>query len=189
MSHEVDGVDYGPLRHLVGSWEGNKGMDVAPEPDGDEHNPYYESLLFEPIGTVTNAESQDLAALRYHHVVSRISNDQIFHNETGYWMWDADQGLIMQTLTIPRGVCLVAGGSHEAEGEGVRIQVHASRNDANWPIIESPFMRDNASTLSFHRIISVDEGRLHYEETTVVDIYGKRFDHTDENALVRVGSN
>ena len=64
-------------------------MDVAPEPDGTEHNPFYEQLLFEPIGTVTNAEQQTLAALRYHQVVLRKSNDKVFHNETGYWLWDA----------------------------------------------------------------------------------------------------
>ena len=185
MNSEIDGVNYGPLAHLAGSWAGDKGMDVAPEPDGDEHSPYYETLLFEPSGTVTNAESQTLAVLRYHQVVMRKSNDEVFHNESGYWMWDEQQGLVMQTLTIPRGVCLVAGGSFDDAGDGVKILVHASQSDANWPIIEAPFMRDNASTLSFNRILTVEGDRLNYEETTVVDIYGKRFDHTDENSLTR----
>lgn len=161
-------------------------MDVAPEPDGTEHNPYYETFLFEPIGTVTNAESQQLAALRYHQVVSRKSNDRVFHNETGYWMWDAEQGLIMQTLTIPRGVSLVAGGSHTETGDTMEIRVHAAASDANWPIVESPFMRDNATTVSFHRTIRVAGDLMSYEETTVLDIYGKRFDHTDQNTLNRV---
>ena len=185
MSHEIDGVDYGPLHFLAGSWSGEKGMDVAPEPDGEENSPYYESLLFEPCGTVENAESQTMAVLRYHQVVRRLSNDEVFHNETGYWMWDAEQGLVTQTLTIPRGVCLVAGGSHELLEDGVVIRVHAAQSDVNWPIIEAPFMRDNASTISFNRSITVSGSTLAYEETTVVDIYGKRFDHTDENTLSR----
>ena len=188
MGQENEEVNYGPLAALIGSWRGDKGMDVAPEPDGEEHNPYYESLIFEPIGDVTNAESQVLAALRYHQVVHRISNDKVFHNETGYWLWDAAQGLVMQTLTIPRGVCLVAGGSHEDIDGGVKIQVHASQSDANWPIIETPFMRDNATTVSFHRVLTVVQDRLVYEETTVVDIYGKRFDHTDQNSLSRAAA-
>jgi hypothetical protein len=161
-------------------------MDVAPEPDGTEHSPYYETFLFEPIGTVSNAESQMLAALRYHQVVSRKSNDQVFHNETGYWMWDAEQALIMQTLTIPRGVSLVAGGSYAETGGALEIQVHAAASDANWPIVESPFMRDNATTLSFNRTITVAGEVMSYEEITVLDIYGKRFDHTDQNTLNRV---
>lgn len=185
MIFEIDGVDYGPLGSLAGNWSGNKGMDVAPEPDGEENNPYYESILFEPCGTVTNAESQTLAVLRYHQVVQRVSNDEVFHNETGYWLWDADQALVSRTLTIPRGVCLVAGGSaREADGETV-ITVHAAKADANWPIIETPFMRDNASTLSFDHTIRVSQDTLRYEELTIVDIYGKRFDHTDANALHR----
>jgi hypothetical protein len=177
---------YGPLAALIGGWSGDKGMDVAPEQGGIEENPYYESITFEAIGTVTNAETQELAALRYHQLVSRKADRQVFHNETGYWMWDAGQSLVMQTLTIPRGVCVMAGGNH-TESEGViELQVHAAAADANWPIIESPFMRDNASTLSFHRLIKVAGDSLSYEETTVLDIYGKRFDHTDQNSLTRV---
>ena len=56
MSTTVNGVDYGPLSYLLGSWEGDNGMDVAPEPDDTEHNPYFETLMFEPSGDVTNGE-------------------------------------------------------------------------------------------------------------------------------------
>ena len=82
-------IDYGPLRGLIGSWKGDKGLDVAPEPDGTEENPYWETLDFEAIGDVTNAESQTLTVLRYQQVVRRKSNDEIFHDQCGYWMWDA----------------------------------------------------------------------------------------------------
>ena len=186
MTNEIDGVDYGPLAPLIGLWGGDKGMDVAPEPDGSENSPYYDRLLFEPCGTVSNAETQTLSVLRYHQVVRRISNDEVFHNETGYWMWDAAQNLVSRTLTIPRGVCLVAGGSAEETESGIVIRVHAARGDANWSIIETPFMRDNASTISFDHVITVSDGRLAYEELTIVDIYGRRFDHTDANELTRV---
>ena len=185
VTQEIDGLDYGPLSYLAGSWSGDKGLDVAPEPDGEESSAYYENVLFEPSGIVANAEAQNMAVLRYHTVVSRQSNGEVYHNETGYWLWDAEQQLILQTLTIPRGVCLVAGGSHELQPDGVLIRVHAAQSDANWPIIEPPFMRDNASTLSFNRSITVSGATLRYEQTTVVDIYGKRFDHTDENTLTR----
>ena len=46
-------------------------------------------------------------------------------------------------------------------------------------------MRDNARTLSFHHKISVRGDTLIYDETTVVDIYWNRFDHTDENSLTQ----
>jgi hypothetical protein len=176
-------VDYGPLRGLIGDWRGDRGMDVAPEPDGDEHNPFYETILFEAIGEVTNAESQVIAALRYHQVVMRKSNDKVFHNESGYWMWDAERDLVMQNLTIPRGVALVAGGA--ATGDAAAIEVRAALGDADWPIAQAPFMRDNASTVEFRHRLAVDGDTLTYEEHTIVDIYGKRFDHSDANTLNR----
>ncbi len=50
-------IDYGPLRQLIGTWTGRGGLDIAPEPDGTERNPYYETIVFEAGGDVTNAES------------------------------------------------------------------------------------------------------------------------------------
>jgi hypothetical protein len=180
-SNIIEGISYGPLAALAGIWRGDKGTDISPEPDGQEENPFYETISFEPIGTVNNAERQELAALRYHQVVSRKSNDEVFHNESGYWIWDAEQSIVMQVLTIPRGVCLIAGG----QADQSKIAVRAATDDPNWGIVQSPFMRDNAKTLEFRHRISVTGDSLDYDETTVLEIYGKRFDHTDQNTLVR----
>ena len=185
----TDDVDYGPLAGLIGGWRGDSGMDVAPEPDGTEHNPFYEQLLFEPIGTVTNAEQQTLAALRYHQVVSRKSDDKVFHNETGYWLWDAASRVIMQTLTIPRGVALVAGGKFAGNPAGLSAElvVRAAVDDEQWGVVQSPFMRDNARTVSFTHSIIVSAEQLEYTETTELEIYGRSFSHTDANTLSRSG--
>ena len=32
-------IDYGPLAGLIGTWKGDKGADIAPEPDGTEESP------------------------------------------------------------------------------------------------------------------------------------------------------
>ncbi len=81
-------IDYGPLRQLIGTWTGRGGLDIAPEPDGTERNPYFETIVFETGGDVTNAESQDLAFIHYRELVQRESNDEVFHDQTGYWIWD-----------------------------------------------------------------------------------------------------
>lgn len=47
-------------------------------------------------------------------------------------------------------------------------------------------MRDRARTLEFRHRITVDSSTLIYEETTIVDIYGKVFEHTDANELSKV---
>ncbi len=46
-------------------------------------------------------------------------------------------------------------------------------------------MRDNASTLAFRHKITLAGDRLSYAETTRLEIYGRHFEHTDENELVR----
>jgi hypothetical protein len=187
MSSE-DEVEYGPLAALIGAWEGDKGLDVAPEPDGSEDSPYYETIEFTPIGDVDNAESQALACVRYQQIVRRKSNDEVFHDQTGYWMWDARNGLVMQSIAIPRAVCVLAGGRHvetQQSDSPIRLAVAAKGGDPDWGIIESPFMRDNARTVEFRHDLLIDGDSLEYHETTVLDIYGRRFEHTDTNELVR----
>jgi tRNA nucleotidyltransferase (CCA-adding enzyme) len=181
-------VDYGPLAGLIGRWQGDQGMDISPEPDGTEENPYYETIVFEAGGDVENAESQKLAIVGYHQVVRRKSNDEVFHDQVGYWLWDAASGTVMQTLTIPRGVSVVAGGRFAGDAKGtapVVLEVAAGLGDPDWAIAQSPFMRDNASTVAFRHKVTIDDDRLAYAETTSLEIYGRRFEHTDENVLVR----
>jgi len=181
-------IDYGPLSEIIGIWKGDKGLDVAPEPDSAENNPYYETITFTAIGDVSNAESQLLSAIHYRQIVRRKSNDKVFHDETGYWMWDAGAGIIMQSLTIPRAVSLIAGGTHSGEKHidgSTILEVSAGLNDKDWQIIQSPFMQENARTTKYHHRITVGDGKLSYSETTIVEIYRKVFEHTDQNELVR----
>lgn len=186
--NENNEINYGPLQALIGTWKGNKGIDIAPEPDGIENNPYYESITFSPIGDVTNAEEQIITALHYRQIVQRKSTDKIFHDETGYWMWDAAAKIIMHSLTIPRAVSVLAGGNHSGKKESngdIKLNVSADINSPDWQIIQSPFMRDKAKTTEFHHEININGNQLNYSQTTIVDIYGKVFEHTDENELIR----
>ena len=182
----IDGVDYGPLACLVGVWSGADGMDVAPEPDDDERNPYYETLSFEAAGDVTNAEEQTLSAVRYHQVVKRKSNDEVFHDQVGYWLWDSATGVVCQTLTIPRAVTLLAGGAASLDAGATSLEVEAKDGDAKWGIVQSPFMQDKARTVGFSHKITVQGDTLTYFETTLLDIYCKEnYEHTDGNTLQR----
>ena len=188
MNDTSQPLDYGPLAELIGTWQGDKGMDIAPEPEGTEENPYYETITFTAVGDVTNAESQRLAAVHYTQVVQRKSNDEVFHHQTGYWLWDAERNQVMQSLTIPRGLCVLAGGNWngERDEEGrVRLEVIARLGDEDWGIVQSPFMRDNARTGEFVHHLQVGDGRLIYREITWLDIYDRLFEHTDSNELTR----
>jgi len=177
----------GPLAGLIGTWRGDKGLDVAPEKAGPDENPFHETISFEAVPSpVENAESQVLGCVRYVQLVQRKSNDERFHDQAGYWMWDAKTGVIMQSLTIPRAVCVLAGGNFRDEGAKRVFHVHASENDADWGIVQSPFMREQARTSGYSHELALEGDRLAYRQTTMVDIYGRSFEHTDENELVRV---
>ena len=181
-------LNYGPLEKLIGTWTGDKGMDIAPEPDGTETNPYYETITFTVADDVTNAEEQLVTALHYRQLVKRKSNDKVFHDETGYWMWDEQAKTVMHSLTIPRGVAVLAGGVYDKQKDKdntVCIEVAADVNSKDWGIVQSPFMQQKARTTKFEQVLNVSDNRLTYSETMILDIYGKIFEHTDNNELTK----
>jgi hypothetical protein len=186
----IDGINYGPLAALVGVWRGDKGVDRAPEPDGEERNPYYETIRFETAGDVTNAEQQTLSVVRYHQVVSRKSNDKVFHDQVGYWLWDPADDSIVETFTIPRGVAVVAGGKLAEPADLAQELVFEVAADANSPefgIVQAPFMFKQAKTTAFTHSLTVKGDEMRYTESTILDIYDKTsYDHKDANTLRRV---
>jgi len=187
MEDTVVEINYGPLKELIGVWTGDKGMDIAPESNGTEENPYYETITFTEGGDLTNAESQVLSVLHYRRIVQRKADDGIFHDETGYWMWDAKTNIIMHSLNIPRAVSLLAGTTlsetNYKDGK-LSFEVIAATNNEDWGIIQSPFMKKKALTKSYRQKIVIEDGKMAYEETTMLDIYGKEFEHTDKNELI-----
>jgi len=182
---ESEAIEYGPLTGLIGTWEGNKGLDVAPEPGGSEESPYLETIVFDGAGIVENAESQRLAAVRYHQVVRRQSDGEVFHDQVGYWMWDPRTGVVMQSVSIPRGVCVLAGGVALVEPEKVVLAVKARHGDETWGVVQSPFMLEKARTVAFEHELTLVAGVLSYRETTSLEIYGRAFEHTDRSELSR----
>lgn len=185
----IGGVNYGPLAVLIGTWTGDKGVDRAPEPDGEERSPYYETLVFEAAGDVTNAEEQVLAIVHYKQRVSRKSNDEVFHQQVGYWLWDSSDDTIVETFTIPRAVAVVAGGKlaqPDSLDSELVFNVAAELGSSEFGIVQAPFMSNKAKTTAFSHSITVQGDKLRYSETTVLDIYDKSsYDHTDLNTLYR----
>ncbi len=188
MNTVIDNIDYGPLAALVGSWQGAEGLDIAPEPDGSEQNPYSEIITFEAIGNAKNAETQVLAVVRYLQRVSRQSDQAVFHDQTGYWIWDASNNTIIHSFTIPRGVCVLAGGEFnntQLKGDVINLTVSAAKGHKDWGIIQSPFMQQKARTVSFEQQFTISRYEMSYQQTIMLEIYGKEFEHTDCNTLTR----
>lgn len=78
---------------------------------------------------------------------------------------------------------MLAGGRYSGAGSPVTLAVAAKLGDPDWGIIQSPFMRDQAKTVAFRHELRVADGILSYSETTSLEIYGRSFEHMDENRL------
>ncbi len=187
MSTLIDGIDYGPLAQLIGKWIGNKGLDNAPDahakPDLTE---YSDELVFTVAGSAENAEEQNLVSVKYHHVVRKLENGRIFHDQIGHWIFDKSTHTIMHSLSIPRAVCLLAGGQYqESNGESI-FNVEAVAGSQTYGIVQSPFMLEKATTKAFKMMLSVKDNELNYHEITSLHIYGKDFEHSDKSTLFRV---
>ena len=103
----------GPLAPLAGIWEGENGDDTAPsDARGVERNRYRERVTFEPIGPVHNHE-QCLYGFRYAMTAFRLGEPAAFHEELGYWLWDASAKQVLRCVLVPRGVAVMAGGTAE----------------------------------------------------------------------------
>src|ERR1035437_8586120 len=85
----IDGIDYGPLVGLIGTWKSapNGGVDVAPGHSGSKVgqgepavSPYYETITYTPVGEAVNASDQNLAALYYRQQVFAKSDNKQFHD-------------------------------------------------------------------------------------------------------------
>jgi len=176
-------VNYGPLAGLIGTFKGDKGVDIAPDPDGTEENHFYETIVFSEAGYAVNAEEQKLAVLHYHLIVNRKSDDAIIHNQTGYWMWDKEKDEVSQSIAIPRAVCVLAQGKAKVE-DNRKVVINVSTDVSG--VIQSSFMHKKAKTTSFKHTLSIEGDEIHYHETTMVDIYGNSFEHTDTNTLRKV---
>lgn len=189
MTTIIDGIDYGPLAQLIGKWVGTNGMDVAPDADANpDESPYSDEIVFTPSGPAENAEEQNLVSVRYHHVVRKLENGQIFHDQIGHWLYEKSTGTIMHSLSIPRGVCLLAGGEYREDDGASIFDVKASNeNDSDgFGIVQSPFMLEKATTKAFEMKLTVKGDALNYREVTSLHIYGEDFEHIDSSTLYRV---
>ena len=56
-----------------------------------------------PFGPVQNG-SQTLFGLDYKTAMWRGDEENPFHTEVGYWLWDAATGEVLRGFVVPRGI-------------------------------------------------------------------------------------
>ena len=187
MNSIINNVDYGPLAQLLGKWVGNKGQDNAPDANADpDVTAFTDEMTFTISGPAENAEEQQLVSVKYHHVVRKLENGHIYHDQIGHWIYEKSTNTIMHSLTIPRAVCLLAGGVYQEDDGKSIFEVEAKAGSESYGIVQSPFMLEKAKTKAFKMNLSVKNNELNYHQTTSLHIYGKDFEHTDRSTLLRV---
>ncbi|MEY2471157.1 MAG: hypothetical protein QOK28_486 [Actinomycetota bacterium] len=183
--------EWGPLDALAGDWEGTGGLDTAYSNEKREvvGTPYREKLSMKPFGPVQNG-AQCLYGLDYKTAMWRDSEENPFHTEVGYWLWDAATGEIMRGFVVPRGITILAGGTCDADAK--QFSMGAKLNATNgYSIGENIYLGQKASTKSYEVTVSInDDGSWSYQESTILEMAAMdntEFAHTDTNTLKRVG--
>jgi hypothetical protein len=177
----------GPLAPLVGTWEGDGGVDFsyhhAEGSTGD--TPYRERTTLNGFGPVDNG-TQVLYGLDYRMAAWRGDEVDPFHTEVGYWLWDAEHEQVMRCFMVPRGTVAIAGGTVSADATEFRLDAENTSN--TYGVLENQYLAQNASTVRYEVKITVnDDGTWSYASDTVLRMAGsdELLHHTDHNTLHR----
>ncbi len=184
MSYE----EWGPLAGLVGTWEsGYDGLDVSyHNEDGKlSETPYRERATFQGFGPVDNGD-QRLYGLDYRTAIFSRDQDQPFHHEVGYWMWDAAASQVTRAFVLSHGQAVLAGATVAPDATTFRL--HAGVGSDTYGILSNLYLDVVAHTTSFDVTVTVDGDTFSYDETTVMEhkMWPAVILHTDRNTLTRV---
>jgi len=176
----------GPLAALAGIWAGDQGIDIAPSSHGPAQTNFRERITFEPMGPVTNGP-QTLYALKYSTTAWPLDSQDAFHEELGYWLWDAEAGMVMRCFIVPRGVNVLAGGIAEADDKAFTMA--ADVGSETFGISSNPFLDKAFKTVRYELSVTIhDANSFSYAEDTQLQIPNAPalFHHTDSNTLMRI---
>lgn len=141
MTTQKEYVDYGDLKSLIGTWEGQTGWNVIAVPalDGGKKSyklmvqNYYERLTVEPINDpVLNeggAVDQIIGALKYKQEIFEFESNNLLHVETGMFFYldnianntDEDSAW-MPPYTVARSGTIPHGNSIMLLGDAAAIE-------------------------------------------------------------------
>ena len=179
--------NFGPLGPLDGIWEGNTGEDTAPGADRKKViNKFRERMVFEPRGPVSNHE-QKLYGFRYSTQVFKLGENEPFHDEVGYLLWDPILKQLTKSITIPRGMVILAGGTAGADAKGFKLR--AELGSHTYGICSNPFLDAEFQTVKYEIEMKFNaDGSFTYDQNTFLKIKGqeKLFEHRDINTLRKV---
>ena len=180
-------ANLGPLARLAGEWHSAGGVDLNPKSDGPERREFIEHILMEPIDPQANGP-QLFYGLRYHIHINTPEEDITFHDQVGHWLWEPATGLIIQSLSIPRGQVAIAGG--RAQPGADTLVVTAERGSTEYGICSTAFLENAFRTDRYQLTVTFNpDGTWSYVSETTLEVRGQGpFIHRDVNTLTRVAA-
>ena len=177
--------EWGPLAGLIGTWEsGFDGLDISfhNEKGKVAETPFREKTTFKPFGPVDNGE-QILYGLDYRTAAWREGEDNPFHTEVGYWMWDANEQQVTRCFSIPRASTLIAGGTVANDAKEFDLETVVGSNV--YGILSNPYLDRIAKCVRYTVTIKVTDDTFFYDETSVIEHQKTPtvIMHTDRNTL------
>ena len=179
-------ANLGPLRRLAGIWESHAGVDINPKAAGPERRDFSERMELQPIDAQANGP-QLFYGLRYHTHILASDEAATFHDQTGYWLWEPATGLVLQTLSIPRGQVAIAAG--HATHDATELVLTARRGDTGYGICSTAFLEYAFRTESYRiEVVFNPDGSWSYVLDTMLFVHGRLepFLHRDRNTLRKV---
>lgn len=179
-------ANLGPLRRLAGRWEARTGVDLNPKAEGPERRVFIERIDLEPIDPQANGP-QLFYGLRYHIHITTEQEDITFHDQVGYWLWEAATGLVLQTVAIPRGQVAIASG--QATPDADHLVLTAERGQTEYGICSTAFLEYAFRTDSYRIEVTFNpDGSWSYITDTMLTVHGASapFAHRDQNTLTKV---
>jgi hypothetical protein len=131
--------------------------------------------------------SQHLYGLDYKTAMWKGDDENPFHTEVGYWLWDAATGEVLRGFVVPRGITVLSGGTATADAGSFVLK--AAVGDPQYAISEGKYLTANASSVSYEATITIGTDEWSYDETTMLRMneFPELLPHTDHNTLRRVG--
>jgi hypothetical protein len=179
--------EWGPLAGLIGEWEGDQGLDVSfHNVEGEVGDTKFrEKVSMKAFGPVDNG-TQHLYGLDYRMAAWRGVEENPFHTEVGYWLWDGATKQVLRCFMVPRGSTLLAGGT--AEANATSFSLEANRGDTTYGILSNKYLDERAQTTKYTCTVTINGDSWSYDETTTyTHAIGGVIAHTDRNTLRRAG--
>ncbi len=182
----------GPLTPLVGSWEGDVGVDLSYHNKDDEtsETSYFEKADFHPIPIQENGQ-QSMEGLNYKMTAWRHGEEAMdpFHDEVGYLLWDKANGQVMRVVVFGRGIAIIGGS--DAGPRDKELRFDAKPGDPSYGILQNKYLMQRAEIKNFESVFSFnDDGTFSYTSDLVLKLAatGTEMHHTDRNTLHKVKS-